>query len=403
MVGVSHISLKKNIHIIGGGSAALFLAALLDPEKYRVHVYEKNKALGRKFLVAGQGGFNLTHSEPPELFKTRYREAFLGDLFLKHDNAVFRSWLKSFGIETVIGSSRRVYPAKGIKPIEVLNAIERKLEANSVLLHFSHTFYGWDETNRLIFEVNGERKYITAETTVLALGGASWRVTGSDGGWQEYVASKGIHVVPFQSSNCAFRIEWPEPVKERLAGVAIKNALFSCGNMQHAGEAVITDFGIEGSGVYPLSEEVRRSLRDKKFTEILIDFKPQKTLSDITKLLQNKLYKNITEALREGVKLSDSAILLLKTFLTKEMFTNATTLAANIKAFPLTVSDVAPLDHAISTVGGISMDEITDSFELKKMPGVYAIGEMLDWDAPTGGYLLQMCYSMAAEVAERMR
>jgi uncharacterized flavoprotein (TIGR03862 family) len=395
--------MKKEVHIIGGGSAALFLAAMLPPEKFRVHIYEKNKALGRKFLVAGQGGFNLTHSEPPALFKTRYREAFMGEVFLKQDNSVFRNWLKELGVETVVGSSRRVYPVKGMKPIEVLNAIEKQLEKNAVLLHFGHMFCGWDAQNHLIFEVNGEQKMVSAETTVLALGGGSWRVTGSDGSWAEYLVSKGIRVKPFQASNCAFKIAWPEVVKERLAGKAIKNAQFTCGNVTHAGEAVITAFGIEGSGVYPLSEIVRKQLEEKGTAYVQIDFKPQKTQEAIKDVIENKLYKNTTEALREGLKLSDAVLYLLKTMLSKEQFLNTDALAKGIKHFQLEISELAPLDEAISTVGGIDMREVSSEFELKKMPGVYAIGEMLDWDAPTGGYLLQMCFSMAAEVAGRLR
>lgn len=395
--------LRKKIHIIGGGSAALFLAAMLSPDKFRVHVYEKNKALGRKFLVAGQGGFNLTHSEPPTLFKTRYREAMMGEVFLKHDNTAFRNWLKELGIETVVGSSRRVYPVKGMKPIEVLNAIEKQLEKNGVLLHFGHRFCGWDAQSQLIFEVNGEQKKVTAETTVLALGGGSWRVTGSDGSWLEYLVSKGICVNPFQASNCAFKVNWPEVVKERLAGKAIKNAQFTCGNITHAGEAVITAFGIEGSGVYPLSEAVRKQLEEKGKAYVQIDFKPQKTQEEIKDVIKNKLYKNTTDALREGLKLSEAVLYLLKTIVSKEQFLNADALAGVTKHFQLEISDMATLDEAISTVGGIDMRELNSAFELKKMPGVYAIGEMLDWDAPTGGYLLQMCYSMAAEVAGRLR
>jgi uncharacterized flavoprotein (TIGR03862 family) len=395
--------MKKEVYIIGGGSAALFLAAMLPPEKFCVHIFEKNKALGRKFLVAGQGGFNLTHSEPPTLFKTRYREALMGEVFLKHDHTVFRNWLKTLGVETVVGSSRRVYPIKGMKPIEVLNAIEKRLESNEVLLHVGHTFCGWNEKGELLFEKGDKQLALKPNITVFALGGASWRVTGSDGGWQQYFAEKGIQVIPFAASNCAFKTEWPEMLKQKLSGKAIKNAVFTCGDTKHMGEAVITAFGIEGSGVYPLSEAVRKQLNEKGKALLAIDFKPQKTKAEVIEVIKQKCYKNTTLALREGLKLSDAAIMLLKTYLNKETFLQSDALAEAVKQFTLDISDTAPMDEAISTVGGIDLNELTCYFEMKKMPGVFTIGEMLNWDAPTGGYLLQMCFSMAAEVAERLR
>lgn len=382
---------------------------MLDTNKYAVTIHEKNKALGRKFLVAGNGGFNLTHSENIADLIQRYTPKDpLTKLLRNFDNAYFREWLRKLGIETFVGTSKRVFPIKGIKPIDVLNAIERELKRKGVCIQTGQSF----ELNGALHE---------DELVIFALGGGSWKVTGSDGSWQSEFVKKGIEVKPFEASNCAFKVEWNEKIKELCAGAAIKNAEFimnersgsreevlqnknklsptSIKHQRVRGEAVITAFGIEGSGVYPLSGLVRKSLKENSEAIIWIDLKPDLSIEELKERYTNKGKLNTTQFLR-SLHLPDTTLALIKNSTTKEEFQSTEILLDLIKQFPIRVSGLAQIDEAISTVGGIPFSELTEEFELKKMPGHFCIGEMIDWDAPTGGYLLQMCFSMGCYVAD---
>lgn len=383
---------KTKVNIYGGGSAAIFTACLLDPYKFEISVFEKNKALGRKFLVAGKGGFNLTHAEVKTNFIERYLpKEPLSEAFNQFDNNYFRKWLEEIGIPTYVGTSKRVFPIKGIKPIDVLNAIEKKLKDNKVHIVLNHNWKGFDD----------DKKKNKNAITVFAFGGASWKVTGSDGAWVNAFKEKNISIDPFQASNCSFQINWSAPLIKNISGEAIKNAVFSCGNKTHKGEAVITQFGIEGSGVYPLSSEVREALKKNCKAIIHIDLKPDLTVNDIIKKLSS-LKVNRKQQLEKALHLSKASIELLKVNCTKEEYLNDEFISQLIKKLPLEIIGLAPIDAAISTVGGISFDELTENFELKKLPDHFCIGEMVNWDAPTGGYLLQMCFSMAAHLANHL-
>ena len=417
---------KKSIAIIGGGASALMLACSLDTNKFNISIYEKNAALGRKFLVAGKGGFNLTHSENIEQFVERYHPKQFIEPFLKHfSNTDFRDWLKSIGIETYVGTSKRVFPIKGIKPIEVLNAIESVLKKNNVSIHYNHEWKGWSN-NDLVFSTDGETKVLKSDLVVFALGGASWKVTGSVGNWTSYFEEKGIQIIPFYPSNCAYKINWNQEIVKQISGQALKNCEFSCGNMHKKGEAVLTDFGIEGSGIYGLSKEIREQLTNfmyrhpeldsgsnemlnqvqhdqtKSVAELFIDFKPELSLQEIQNRFENKGKLSIKDVLEKKINLSSVQIQLLKYKTTKEEYNQPKTISLLIKKFPLILTDFAPLDDAISTVGGIELAEVNDNLELKKLPNHYCMGEMLDWDAPTGGYLLQACFSMGKFVADKI-
>ncbi len=383
---------KTKVNIIGGGSAGLFAACFLDPEKFDVTIYEKNKALGRKFLVAGKGGFNLTHAEDKNYFIDRYipKEPLI-KAFKSFDNSYFRDWLNGIGIPTYIGTSKRVFPIKGIKPIDVLKAIEKKLKNNKVKLVLNHTWNGFDD------HIINEK-----EITIFALGGASWKVTGSDGSWTEHFNKKGITCIPFEPSNCAFQVAWEPHVIKHLEGKAIKNASFTCGNKTHKGEAVITQFGIEGSGVYPLSHEIRQALSTHQKALIYIDLKPEVSEEQLLEKLNASKLKNRKDQLNKGLHLSETALELIKRSTNKEEYLNNHHIVSLIKHFPITLTALAPIDEAISTVGGIPFPELSPDFELKKLPNHFCIGEMVNWDAPTGGYLLQMCFSMGASVAYKI-
>lgn len=393
---------KKSIAIIGGGASALMLACSLDASKFNISIYEKNAALGRKFLVAGKGGFNLTHSENLEQFTERYHPKQFIEPFLNHfSNTDFREWLTSIGIETYVGTSKRVFPIKGIKPIEVLNAIESMLKKNNVSIYYYHEWKGWNNHDLMVSN-NGETKIIKSDSVVFALGGASWKVTGSAGDWASYFEEKGIQNNPFYPSNCAYKINWNQELVKHISGQALKNCEFSCGNMHKKGEAVLTDFGIEGSGIYGLSKEIRMQIICDEKAELFIDFKPELSLQEIQNRFENRGKLSIKDILEKKINLSAVQIQLLKYQTTKEDYNQPEIISQLIKKLPLILTDFAPIDDAISTVGGIGLEEVNDNLELKKMPNHYCMGEMLDWDAPTGGYLLQACFSMGKFVADKL-
>lgn len=392
--------MRRSVAIIGGGPSAMILAASLDAEKFAVTLYEKNSTLGKKFLVAGKGGFNLTHSEEINLFISRYKpELFLKNAITNFTNNDLQKWLKEIGISTYTGSSKRIFPEKGIKPIEVLNAIVSEIIKKGVTIVAGTKWIGFDSDNSLLLEtkngiVNGSADYV-----VFALGGASWKITGSDGTWLNYFKQKNIACNPFEASNCAYRIKWPEELLKTARGMAIKNCQFTCGNSFQLGEAVITESGIEGSGVYPLGHEVRKQLSNDNSAEIRVDFKPQNTIADLTTKLLARKKSSVTDYLIKDCNLGKAKTLVLKAMLTKAEFTDIQLLAEKIKNLPLPVTGLAAIDEAISTVGGIDLREVDENYQLKKMPRHFAIGEMLDWDAPTGGYLLQACFSMGNKLA----
>ncbi len=394
--------MKINISIIGGGASALILASELNSEKFNITIYEKNTALGRKFLVAGDGGLNLTHSQNANEFIKNYSPfTFLKNVFIDFNNDDFNHWINKLGIKTFIGSSGRIFPLKNHKPIEVLNAILLKINKNNVRLNFKHEWKGFSKNNNLIFENNSKLIEIKSDYTIFCLGGASWQITGSKGDWGEYFLQKNIKINTFKASNCAFKINWNESLLEKIEGKVLKNISIRCEGKTIFGEIAITKFGIEGSGIYPLSPFIREQLLKKAKAEIYIDLKPTLSLEKIIEKLNSIINRpNFTENLKKTLKLNSLQIKLLKHFLNKEKFLNYTILANSIKEFKLNIIDLAPIDEAISTVGGIALDEITENFELKKLKNNFTIGEMLDYDAPTGGYLLQSCFSMGKYIAD---
>ena len=393
--------MKKKIAIIGGGPAAMILATELDSKKYEVTLFEKMSTIGRKFLVAGKGGFNLTHSEDRESMIERYQaKSFFKPVLNHFDNKKLRNWLASLNIETFIGSSKRVFPIKGIKPIDVLSAIKKKIIQNNVKILANHEWLGWNDENQLHFKTKDGDIIIEAELVIFALGGASWSKTGSDGSWAALFQQKGINVLPFQASNCAYKIKWKEAFIAKNEGKPLKNISIRCEKSNRKGEVVITKFGLEGGAIYALSPEIRKQLNSRKKAEIFIDLKPTIELPEIiTRLSKTRNSKSWTQHIETQLKLNKTAISFLKNYVTKEDFTDTHQLAFYIKNLALSVGGMAPIDEAISTVGGIDLNEIDNNFQLKKLPNHYAVGEMLDWDAPTGGYLLQACFSMGKYLA----
>lgn len=385
------MEVKKTIAIIGGGSSALMLAAQLNEEKFDVTIYERNSAVGRKFLVAGNGGFNLTHSEELEKFILRYTPSELfKNIISSFTNNDLREWLKRIGIDTFVGSSKRVFPIEGIKPIDVLNAILNELKRKNVTIKANYKWKGFDDPE------------IKADIIVFALGGSSWKVTGSDGAWTNYFSEKGIDIVPFQASNCAYEVRWKDEFISLAEGRSLKNIQVKCDAIERKGELVITKFGLEGGAIYALSPEIRKYLYKEGFAKVYLDLKPSLTVEQIKDKFRARGNRTIKKLLIDRLNFDETQIDLLKTLLSKEEFTDLEELAKKIKQLPIVVTSAAPIDDAISTVGGVSLNEIDANFQLKKLPNTYCIGEMLDWDAPTGGYLLQGCFSMGYCLAQHL-
>jgi uncharacterized flavoprotein (TIGR03862 family) len=397
--------IRKSVAIIGGGASALMVAAQLDESKFDITIYERNAALGRKLLVAGDGGLNLTHSEGLQQFISRYiPPSFFEPVISSFTNNDLRVWLESVGVETYVGTSKRVFPIKGIKPIDALNAVVEKLKEKNISIKTRHTWKGWKgEQLRFAFDSSHNTELlIKPDITVFALGGASWPVTGSDGSWIRYFSERGIAVYPFQASNCAFEVKWKPEFVEQAEGKALKNLILKCGDKEKKGEIIITKFGLEGGAIYALSNEIRMQLNKNGYAELFIDLKPSFSLQEVQSKLNGRGNKSVSKHLKDELNLSEEQLALLINYTNKNEFKNGKMLAEKIKNLSLIVSSSAAMEEAISTVGGIALHEVGADFQLKKLPGNYVIGEMLDWDAPTGGYLLQGCFSMGYYLAKKL-
>ncbi len=396
--------MKPTVSIIGGGACALMLGCELSTARYHVRIYEQNAAPGRKFLVAGDGGLNLTHSEPAGDFIQRYTPfPFLEPAFRQFSNRDFINWLNGLGIETYVGSSGRVFPKQGIKPVEVLNVLLQKIKQNRVELHMHHQWKGFAPDNTLLMEHKGTSFALKSDIVIFCLGGASWPVTGSQGSWAAYFKNRGLLVNPFEASNCAYRVNWPTDLIAAIKGKALKNGVVHCEGTSHAGEVLLTAEGIEGSGIYPLSPPIRRQLKQQGRAEVFVDMKPLVTIETLLQRINMPRGKNsYTAHLEKQLNLNRVQLALLRHLLSKEDFVDAEKLVSHIKKLRIVITSAAPVEEAISTVGGLALEETGPFFELKKLPNHFAIGEMLDFDAPTGGYLLQSCFSMGKWLADRL-
>lgn len=389
---------RKTLSIIGGGAAGMLLAAHIDTSRYNVTLFEKNKTLGRKFLVAGDGGLNLSYAIPLEDFIQDYIPShLLRSAIQSFTQTDLRSWLSSLNIETFVSPSKKIFPVKGTKPIHVLQAILNAIERNNVKIEVQSEWKGWNSKKELIIN----DCVVKNDITVFALGGSSWKVTGSNGLWQSLFAQINIPTLSFQPSNCAFEVAWPSEFITKYAGSPLKNITATCEAKTCTGEIVITDFGIEGKASYALSPQVRRQLQTNNKATVYIDLKPTLSISKIQRILQ-ATNTNITTTLKEKIKLDKTAIGLLKHLTVKSTFMDNKMISTSIKALPVEVKSLSGLDEAISTVGGISLDALDENYKIKMLPNQYCIGEMLDWDAPTGGYLLHGCMSMGVYLAKHL-
>lgn len=391
---MSPLSSPPQIAIIGAGPAGLMLAERLSAKGFPVDIYDRMPSVARKFLMAGRGGLNLTHSEPPKTFLTRYgataeRLRPMIEAFSPQD---LRNWADGLGAETFVGSSGRVFP-KALKASPLLRAWLNRLSTQGVRLHLRHDWQGFDGT-ALVFSHNGETRRVTPDITVLALGGASWPRLGADGGWATYLRSRGVDIAPFRPANMGFMTQWSNIFRDRFAGQPLKNIRLSFGEHSRQGELMITRDGIEGGAVYALSAALRDALETTTPVTLSLDLRPDLSLRQITdKLARVPTHQSLSNRLRKAMNLSPLPIALLREC------GDLSDLPQSIKALPLKLTGTQSLERAISSAGGLRFDDLTDTLELKALPRVYAIGEMLDWEAPTGGYLLQACFSSAVHAA----
>ena len=387
---------RKRIAIIGGGPAGLIAADALA-QHGEVHLYEQGRSVGRKFLVAGQGGFNLTNSAEGETLKAMYAPpGFLDEALASFGPAELCAWLQEMGIETYVGTSGRVFPVKGTRPIDVLQAIRDRLIARGVRFHLEHAFIGFDAEVRPIIEHAGSRATVQADRVLFALGGASWSVTGSTGHWVTHFASLGLDIAPFRSSNCGINVQWPAHFIAAHAGKPLKNIRITAGDGSILGEATITKHGLEGNAIYPIVPVVREALERGEEAFIHIDLKPNSTAEHLLHKLSGSTPADYPKALR----LDRVQLAMVKAVTPKERFFSPTDLVQDSKHLRIAVTGLRPIEEAISTVGGIRPADLTPAFAIARYPQLHAIGEMVDWDAPTGGYLLQGCFAMGHHAAQ---
>jgi uncharacterized flavoprotein (TIGR03862 family) len=367
-----------------------------------VTVYDRMPSLARKLLLAGRGGLNLTHSESLAQFQARYgaAEPHLGPAIADLPPAALRSWCEGLGQETFVGSSGRVFPV-AMKASPLLRAWLKRLGAAGVRVKLRHQWTGWDDAGRLQFETSEGPVAVAADAAVLALGGASWPRLGSDGGWVGPLAAAGIAVAPLQASNCGFLTRWTDIFRSRFEGEPLKRIELSFGGVTVSGEAVITGTGLEGGAVYALSAPLRRAIAEQGEAILSIDLRPDLAHDELEKRLSRPRDKqSLSTFLRKAAQLSPVAIgLLQEAAVAFSAPLNALTpagLAERIKAVPVRLTGMAAIDKAISTAGGIAWDELDEHLMLRRRPGTFVAGEMLDWDAPTGGYLLQAAFATGA-------
>lgn len=408
----SLIARAGSIAVIGGGPAGLRAAEVAAAGGAQVTVYDAMRSVGRKFLVAGKSGLNLTNSEDFEPFLSRYSGSdadFPTDLWRsilsEFDNDALRSWAVGLGVETFAASNGKVFPSpeKGtIKAAPLLRRWIERLRELGVRFEVRHRWIGMNTRQQPVFRnASGDRVATVHDAFVLALGGASWPLTGSDGGWIKILDSQGVAVHPLTAANCGWQVDWPRVLLAEAEGLPLKNLSLAAGDCQRKGELVITRYGLEGGPIYHLGP----TLRSMPSPEITIDFKPERSIDDLVASF-GAVNRNFVREAGRRWKLDPGTRALLKHLPDRGPWRSARQLANEVKNCRIALTGPRPVAEAISSAGGIAWSELDEKLMLKKLPGMFAAGEMLDWQAPTGGYLLHGCFasgSYAGKMALRHR
>jgi uncharacterized flavoprotein (TIGR03862 family) len=365
-----------------------------------VSLFEAKPSVGRKLLVAGRGGLNLTHAEPLEDFTARYSGSeqspdFWPTLLSEFDPQALRQWAADLGIETFAAKTGRVYPRE-LKAAPLLRRWVERLRSAGVMFSLRHRWIGLRQDSgwELDFQTKEGNLTTSADAVILALGGGSWPETGSDGGWVAALERSGVSVTPLVSSNCGWELPWPPDVLAQAEGKPLKNITARAGEMTAQGELMVTAYGLEGGIIYQLGP----ALRAMPEPTLVIDFKPAHTVEQLVRKL-GTCHRNFLAEARPRWSLSDAAFAILDNLPHSEPFTSAESLAATVKACPLRLTAPRPIAEAISSAGGVRWSELDDTLMIRRLPGVFVAGEMIDWDAPTGGYLMQGCFVTGTRAA----
>jgi len=375
-------------------------AEVLIQAGLQVDLYDAKPSAGRKFLVAGKGGLNLTHSEPFSRFLARYgaRRPCLEPLLRDFGPEQVRLWAHGLGIETFVGTSGRVFPV-GMKTAPILRAWLDRLRTCGVIFHFRHKWLGWNMDNSLRFDTPGGEISIQADAVILALGGGSWPQTGSTGAWVPLLSGRGVPIMPLKSSNCGFDVAWSEHFRTRFAGHPVKSVSMSFmdskGNaFRQQGEFIITETGVEGSLIYACSALLREEIELGGRAIIHLDLAPGWTYPRLVERLERpRGSRSVASHLEKSIGIKGLKAGLLWEFVPKSDFAEPEKLARAIKDLPIPLIAPRPLEEAISSAGGVAFEALDQHLMIRSLPGVFCAGEMLDWEAPTGGYLLTACFA----------
>lgn len=386
--------------IIGGGPAGLMAAEVACAAGMAVDLYDAMGSVGRKFLLAGKGGLNLTHGEPAARFVERYgaRRVEVGRWLDAFDAEALRTWARGLGVETFAGSSGRVFPAD-LKAAPLLRGWLRRLRESGVVFHMHHRWLGWQAHGALRFATPGGEREVSADATVLALGGASWPQLGSDAAWLSPLQQAGVDIAPLQPANCGFELAWSEHLSSRFGGAPLKPVVahwIDRNGAAHSrqGEFVLSEYGIEGSLIYAIGAELREQIAECGAATLKLDLVPgysQQVL--VERLAAARGKHSIGDWLRRRAGLDAAKCALVFELTDKATLADPLALAAQLKALPLRLRAPRPVAEAISTAGGVRLEALDESLMLRARPGVFCAGEMLDWEAPTGGYLLTACFA----------
>ncbi len=387
---------ETRVAVVGCGPAGLMAATVLSQAGLSVDLFEAKGSAGCKFLIAGRGGLNLTHSEQAEAFAARYgnNAEIFKKLLAVFSPGDLRAWLRGIGVETFVGTSGRVFP-KDASAHDILKIWIETLGKHGVVFHYHHRWQGFSKTGAPLFlPEDGTLREFPARAVLLALGGASWPQTGSDGSWAALLAARDVHLEPFRPANCGIEVAWSEHFRTRFSGKPLKNLLLRCNDRQATGDVVVTAHGLEGGPVYALSGVIRDLLGKGSPVPLLLDLKrdlPLERLKD--KIAHRRGKESLANFLRKTIHLAGPAYSLLREICSPEDLQEPTVLAGCIKNLTIPVVNTRPLAEAISSAGGVAFAEVNADLMLRKLPGVFVAGEMLDWEAPTGGYLLQGAFT----------